>query len=91
MTSRHRSSNQCNDNKNMGKDGLHQGEPDTGELKIGSRQPRSDLRGWENSNNSPAHGRMEPLDKFSRGGEPGRFGSVHLGERLRQEFCDERP
>ena len=63
----------------MGKDGFHQGRLDTDEPKIGSRQPRSHLCGRENSGNSLSYGGTEHLDEFSRGGEPGRFGSVHPG------------
>ena len=55
----------------MGKDWFHQGGPDTHEPKIGSRQSRSHPCSRENSNNSLPNGRTEPMDEFSRGGEPG--------------------
>ena len=33
-----------------------------------------------------SHGRTESMDEFPCSGEAGRFGSVHFGSRLRQEF-----
>ena len=33
----------------------------------------------ENSHNSPTHGRTGSLNEFARGGDSGRFGSVHFG------------
>ena len=70
-TSRYMSSSRCNVDKDMGKDGLQQGGPNTDEFKIGSRQLRSDLHSWEKSNNTSPLGRKELLDEFPCGGEPG--------------------
>ena len=62
------------------------GGPYTDELKISSRQARSDLRSLENSNNSSPLGKTEPLGESPCSGEPGRFESVHFGTRFRQEL-----
>ena len=80
------SSSQCNADKDLRKNGLHRGVPNSNKLKIGSHQARIDLRRWENSNSSYPHGRMESLDEFPCSGEPRQFGSIHFGTQLRQEF-----
>ena len=58
--------------KDMGKDVTHQEGSDTDELEIGNRQPRNHLRGREISYNSLPNPnvRTEPMDEFSRSGEP---------------------
>ena len=49
-------------------------------------------RGSSQCNADSIHGRTESLDEISRGGEPGRFGSTHLGTLIGQEFRrDVRP
>ena len=65
-------SSQCNADKDMGKDVTHQEGYDTDELEIGNHQPRNHLRGREISNNSLPNPnvRTEPMDEFSRSGEP---------------------
>ena len=68
---RYRSSSQFNADKEMGKDGFHQRGPATHELKVSSRQSWSHLRSRQRSNNISRNGRRKPLDKFTRGGEPG--------------------
>ena len=53
---------------------------------------RSNLRGWENTDNSPPHWRTKSMDEFPCGREPGRFRSLHFGSRLSQKLRrDDRP
>ena len=70
LAPRQRGSSQFNADKDMLKDGIHQGGSDTDELEIGSRQRRNHLRGRENSHNSLPNVKTEPMDEFSRSGEP---------------------
>ena len=48
----HRSGSECDADKNLGKNGLHEGRSDSNESPTGRRQSRSDLRSWKDTNNS---------------------------------------
>ena len=43
--------------KNLGKNGLHEGRSNSDEFSTGCSQSRSDLRSRKNTNNGPPHGR----------------------------------
>ena len=53
--------------KDIRKDGFHQGGSDTDKLNIGSRNSQSHIHSQENYSNCPSYGRTEPLDEFFRG------------------------
>ena len=47
----HRSGGECDADKNLGKNGLHEGRSNSNESPTGRRQSRSDLRSRKNTNN----------------------------------------
>ena len=82
----HRSGSECDADKNLGKNGLHEGRSNSNESPTGRRQSRSNLRSWKNTNNGSPHGGTGSLDELLGGREFGRRRPVHLGQRFRQEF-----
>ena len=82
----HRSSSECDADKNLGKNGLHAGRSDSYESPTGRRKSGSYLRGRKNTNNGPSHGRTRSLDELPGGRESGRRRPIHLGQRFCQEF-----
>ena len=82
----HRSGSECDANKNLGKNGLHEGRSNSNESPTGRHQLRSDLRSRKNTNNGSPHGRTGSLDELPGGRNFGRRRSIHLGQRFRQEF-----
>ena len=82
----HRNSSKRDADKNLGKNGLHEGRPNSDESPTGGSQSRSDLRSRKNTNNGPPHGRTVSLDKLPGGRELRRLRPVHLGQRFCQEF-----
>ena len=55
-SSGHRSGSERDADKNLGKNGLHEGRSNSDESPTGRGQSRSDLRSRKNTNNGPAHG-----------------------------------
>ena len=82
----HGSGSECDADKNLGKNGLHEGRSNSNESPTGRRQSRSDLRCRKNTNNGSPHGRSGSLDELPGGREFGQLRPIHLGERFRQEF-----
>ena len=68
----HRSGSECDADKNLGKNGLHEGRSNSNESPTGRRQSRSDLRSRKNTNNGSPHGRTGSLDELPGGREFGR-------------------
>ena len=54
-------------NRDLGKNGLHDGRSKSNEPQIGGRQPWSNLRGRKDINNGPSHGRTQSLDELPGG------------------------
>ena len=50
--------------KNLGKNGLHEGRPDSDESPTSGSQLSSDLRSRKDTNNGPPHGRTGSLDEL---------------------------
>ena len=82
----HRSGSECDADKDLGKNGLHEGRSNSDESPTGCSQSRSDLRGRKNTNNGPPHERTGSLDELPGGREFGRRRPIHLGQRFCQEF-----
>ena len=82
----HRSGSECDADKNLGKNGLHEGRSNSNESPTGRRQSRSDLRSRKNTNNGSPHGRKGSLDELPGGRKFGRRRPIHLWQRFRQEF-----
>ena len=80
------SGSQCDADKDLGKNGLHEGRYNSDESPIGCSQSRRDLRSRKNTNNGPPHGRTGSLDELPGGREFGRRRPIHLGQRFFQEF-----
>ena len=72
--------------KNLGKNGLHDGRPNSDEYPTSGSQSRSNLRSRKKINNVPPHGRTGSLDELSGGREFGPLRPVLLGQRFCQEF-----
>ena len=84
----HRSGSECDADKDLGKNGLHEGKSNSDESPTGSSQSRSNLRSRQNTNNGPPHGRTGSLDKLPGGRESGRRRPIHFRQRF-QRFCQE--
>ena len=56
-TTGYRSIGKRNANKDLGKNGLHEGRSNSNKPQIGGRQMQSNLRGRKDINNGPSHGR----------------------------------
>ena len=82
----HRSGSECDADKNLGKNGLHEGRSNSNEPPTGRRQSRCNLRSWKNTNNGSPHGRTGSLDELPGGRKFGQRRPIHLGQRFRQEF-----
>ena len=82
----HRSGSECDADKNLGKNGLHEGRSNSNESPTGRRQSRSNLCSRKNTNNGSPHGGTGSLDEFPGGREFRRRRPVHLGQRFPQEF-----
>ena len=54
-------------NKDLGKDGLHEGRSNFNESQTSGRQARINLRGQKESNNGPLHGRTRSLNELPGG------------------------
>ena len=82
----HRSGSECDADKNLGKNGLHEGRSNSNESPTGRRQSRSNLRSRKNTNNGSPNGRTGSLDELPGGREFGRRRPIHLGQRFCQEI-----
>ena len=86
MASGHRSGSESDADKNLGKNGLHEGRSNSNESPTGRRQSRSRLRSRKNTNNGPTHGRTGSLDELPGRREFGRRRPIHLGQRFVRNF-----
>ena len=77
---------ECDANKNLGKNGLHERRSNSNESPTGRRQSRSGLRSRKNTNNGSLHGRTGSLDELPGGREIGRRRPIHLRQRFCQDF-----
>ena len=76
--------------KNLEKNGIHEGRPNSDESPTGRCESRSDLRSRKKTNNGPTQERTGSLDELPGGREFGRIRPVHLGQRFCQELrCDD--
>ena len=75
----YRSSGKRDANKDMSKNGLHQGRSNFNEPQAGGSQPRSNLRCRKDTNNGPSHGRTPSLDELPGGLELRRLRPIYLG------------
>ena len=82
----HRSGSQCDADKDLGKNGLHEGRSNSDEYPTGSSQSRSDLRSRKNTDNGPPHGRTGSLDELPGGRESGRRRPIHLERDFVRNF-----
>ena len=82
----HRSGSERDADKNLGKNGLHKGRPDSDESPTSGSQSGSEVRSRKNTNNGPPHGMTESLDELLGGRAFGRRRPVHLGQKFCQEF-----
>ena len=82
----HKSGSEYDADKNLGKNGLHEGRSNSNESPTGRGQSRSDLRSRKNTKNGSPHGRTGSLDELPGGREFERRRPIHLGQRFRQEF-----
>ena len=74
-----RSGSECDADKDLGKNGLHEGRSNPDESPTGCSHSWSDLRSRKNTNNGFPHGRTGSLDELPGGREFGRRRSIHLG------------
>ena len=82
----HRSASECDADKDLGKNGLHEGRSKSDESPTGSSHSGSYLRSRKNTNNGPPHGRTGSLDELPGGRESKRRRPIHFGQRFCQEF-----
>ena len=80
------SGDECDADKNLGKNALHEGTSKSNECPTGRRQRRGYLRSRKNTSNGPPHGRTGSLDERPGGREFGRRRPIHPGQRFCQEF-----
>ena len=66
-SSGHRSGSECDADKELKKNGLHEGRSNPDESSTGCSQSRSDLRSQKNTNNGSPHGRTGSLDELPGG------------------------
>ena len=84
--SRHRSGGECDVDKNLGKNGLHEGRSNSDESPTIRSQSRGNLRSRKNADNNSPHGRTRFMDELPGSGEFRRRRPIHLGQRFCQEF-----
>ena len=77
---------ECDTDKNLGKNGLHERRSNSDESPTGRRQSRSYLRSRKNADSSSPHGRTRSMDELPGSREFRRRRPIHLGQRFGQNF-----